>query len=82
MCTILLKKYLYSEIDKTLTLCLHALVEGQGNRMSVHYLACAHNPAIKNFSSNSGVIKQRFRLPTMLSFVGSFCISGMHLRSC
>jgi hypothetical protein len=46
--------------------------KGQGDRMSVHYLVGAHNPAINTFSRNSGFIKQRFRLPTMLTFVGSF----------
>jgi hypothetical protein len=48
------------------------LADSQGDRMSVHYLVGTHNPAINTFSRNSGFIKQRFRLLTMLSFVGSF----------
>jgi hypothetical protein len=51
---------------------LHLYIN-QGDRMSVHYLVGTHNPAINTFSRNSGFIKQRFRLPTMLTFVGSFC---------
>jgi hypothetical protein len=37
--------------------------------MSVRYLGGAHNPAINTFSRNSRFIKQRFRLPTMLTYV-------------
>jgi len=44
----------------------------QGDRMSVYYLVALHNPAIKTFSRCWGFIKQRFCLPTRLSFVGSF----------
>jgi hypothetical protein len=54
-------------------LTLSKAASTQGDRMSGHYLVGAHNPAINTFSRNSGFIKQRFRLPTMLSFVGSFC---------